>query len=236
MKRLLIGLVLMAALVVAADRGGLWLAERVAADRAREQGLRGAVVDVRGVPFLTQLASRDLREVVVTGDAYRTDLGDPGIGGAGIVPMDVTGIRVLARDVSIDSPRHVTAAHLTVAGVVRYAAVSQAAGSGTEVTAAADGQVQVQRSVTIFGRSLQVRALASVTAAPGEIVLRPTEASMEGAGPLGAIATDALISLVTLRYPVPDLPEGLVLTEAVPTAQGLAVVLTGRSVTLSQLR
>lgn len=237
MKRLLIGLVVLAALIVAADRGALWLTERVAADRAREQGLHGAVVEVRGVPFLTQLASRDLREVVVTGDAYRTELGDPGIQGAAIGPIDVTGIRVLARDVSIDSPRRFTAAQMTVGGVVRYAAVSQAAGSGTEVTAAADGQVQVRRGVTMFGRSLRVGALVSVTAAQGQVVVRPMQASVEGAGRLGAIAADAadaVIPLVTLRYPVPNLPDGLVLTEVVPNAQGLAVVLTGRAVSFTQ--
>ena len=164
------------------------------------------------MPFLTQLASRDLREVVVTGDAYRTDLGDPGVEGAAIGPIDVTGIRVLARDVSIDSLRRCTAAHMTVGGVVRYATVSQAVGWGTEVTAAADGQVQVQRGLTMFGRSLRVRALVSVTAAQGQVVVRPTEASVEGAGRLGAIAADAVIPLVTLRYPVPNLPDGLVLT------------------------
>ena len=235
MKRLLIGLVVLAALIVAADRGGLWLAERVATDRARAQGLGGAMVDVRGGLFLRQLASRDLREVVVTGDAYRTEPGDPAVEGEGPGWIELTGVRVLARGVSIDSRRDFTASELTVDGVVPYAAVSAAAGSGTEVTAAADGQVQVRRSVMMFGRSLKVRTLADVSARQGQVLVRPTEASVEGAGRLGELATDAVLPMVTLRYPVPGLPEGLVLTEAVPTADGLAVVLTGRAVSLTDL-
>ena len=68
MRRLLIALVALVVLAVAADRGATWLVERDAAARARAQGLTGATVDIRGVPFLTQLAGRELVEVAVAGD------------------------------------------------------------------------------------------------------------------------------------------------------------------------
>lgn len=235
MRKVLVGLVLLAVLIVAADRGALWLAERVAADRARAQGLTGADVDVRGVPFLTQLADRDLREVVVTGAAYRTELGQPGIEGAPVGSIEVTGVRVVARDVAIDSRRDLTAARITVDGVVAWADVAAAAGSDTDVTAAPNGEVNVQRTVRLFGRSTQVRALARVTAVGGSVVVRPTEASIEGAGRLGELATEAVLPLMTLRYPVVGLPDGLVLTGAAPAADGLAVTLSGRAVSLRSL-
>ena len=87
----------------------------------------------------------------------------------------------------------------------------------------------------MFGRSLKMRTLADVSARQGQVLVHPTEASVEGAGRLGELATDAVLPMVTLRYPVPGLPEGLVLTEAVPTVDGLAVVLTGRAVSLTDL-
>ncbi len=236
MKRVLIALTVVAALVVAADRGGLWLTEKVAADHARGQGLAGAAVDVRGTPFLTQLAARDLHEVEVTGDVYRTHLGDRGAGGAGPGSIDITDLRVLARDVAIDSRRDFTAAEVTVDAVVPYAAVFPAAGSQTEVTAATNGQVRVLRRVRILGRSMRVRALARVTAVDGQIVVRPTEASVDGAGRLGDLALDAVLPLLTTRYPLPALPEGLVLTRVAPSADGFAVTLTGREVSLGKLR
>jgi hypothetical protein len=223
-------LVVVAALVLAADRGGLWLAERAATERAREQGLTGAAVDISGTPFLTQLAARDLREMTITGDSYRRVLSAVGPG-----ETEITAVRVLARDVAVRSRDDATAAQVTVEGVVPYAAVSAAAGSGVAVTAAAGDQVQVVQTVEIFGRSLQVRALAGVSAEDGQIVVRPTEATVEGGGRLGDIASEALLRQLVLRYPAPDLPPGLMLTGVAPTADGLAVTLAGRDISLNAL-
>jgi len=230
MKRLVIVLVVLAGLVAAADRVGVWLAERAAVDRALAQGLTGAAVDIRGVPFLTQLAARKLSDVAVTGDSYR-----PAAPSGTTLLTELTDVRVLARDVSISSATDPTAGQLTMRGVVAYAAVSAAAGPDTEVAAGTGDQVRVVRRVERFGRSLTVRALARLSVEQGEIVVRPTEASVDGAGLLGELASDALLPLVTLRYPVPGLPSGLVLTGVQPGSDGLAVTLSGRAVPLSTL-
>ena len=136
---------------------------------------------------------------------------------------------------SISSLAEMTAAQLTVQGTVSYAAASVAAGSDTEVAAGTGEQVRVVWTVERFGRSLTVRALARLSAVDGEIVVRPTEASVDGAGRLGGIASDALLPLVTLRYPVPGLPAGLALTDIDPTSDGLVITLTGRAVPLRAL-
>jgi len=235
MRRLVIALIVLGALVVAADRGAVFLAERAATDRVRAQGLTGAVVDIRGVPFLTQLAASALREVAVTGDAYSIDLGTQGAG-----PTELTHVRVVARDVvlgsRLDPSLGATAAQATVAAVVPYPAVSALAGSATEVMAATGDQVRVVQTVERFGRSIQVRATARISVSDGQILVRPTEASVAGAGPLDDIASDLLLPLVALRYPVPELPEDLVLTDVAPVAGGLAVTLTGHAVSLTELR
>lgn len=165
--------------------------------------------------------------------ADETWLGDVDLSTSDLVSPDATLRDVVATGQGIRSgPDGITAAALRVEATLPFAGVAADLGADARLTPAADGQAELRRTVTVLGRSLEVRATGTVRAQDGLIVVEPQQIDLGGpdflAGPTAAVVR----RLVTIRQPVQGVPEGLVLQEVTVQDDGFRAVLSGQDVRL----
>lgn len=143
---------------------------------------------------------RDLRDVHVTGSGAR-----------------------VAKDGTI------TADRLELDAVVPFAAVEQEVGRGLRLAPAEDGMVAVRMPLGVLGRTIDLSAVARVTAEGDRIAVDPVR--VVGGGDLVGGAVERLPAI---RRPVPGLPAGMSLTRVAVTDAGFAVHATGENVTVQR--
>ena len=221
MRKLLIVLVVFAALGVGADRVAAHLVASEAERRLAGEGFADPGVQMHGFPFLTQLAARDFDRVTVTG--ARLEAGD---GRARDVRAELT-------DVRVPPGSQVQIGALSARGTVPYDVVVQATEAPSlRLSAGSGGQVEVARTVDVGGQSFDVVAQARVQARGSRLRLVPTDISIEGGGSLDDQLAALLADRVALTYPVPDLPEGVQVDVVTATKDGFVVRVTGREVSV----
>ena len=104
---------------------------------------------------------------------------------------------------------------------------------GEGASLAADGdRAELRRSVTVLGRTVDVRATGTVRAEDGLIVVEPQEIDLGGPDLLSQAVGAAVRELVTIREPVEGVPEGLVLREVTVQDDGFRARLDGTDVRL----
>ncbi|UER54113.1 LmeA family phospholipid-binding protein [Kineosporiaceae bacterium SCSIO 59966] len=118
--------------------------------------------------------------------------------------------------------------------VVPFEVVADQVGPGTAVSAAASGEVRVERTVTLLGRQVDVVATGTVRAEDGEVVVVPTAVDVGGPDWLADLLGELAAAATTIRQPVQGLPEELVLQTVEVTDGGFAVHLTGEDVPLGR--
>jgi LmeA-like phospholipid-binding len=202
-RRLLAALLVLAVLLLLADRGSALVAERLIAARAQDSADLQASpsVDVGGFPFLTQvLAGRY--------DDVRLRARGP-VAGTPVDRLDVrvTGARVPLRTLSSGGPRSVPVDGLRATVLLSYAALSQQVGRGLRVSAAGD-RLRVEGTVEVLGRTLRATATSSVRLADGRVQVRAQEFS-SGSDVVDRLLDGALGDRFDLDVPVPALPYGL---------------------------
>ncbi len=162
-----------------------------------------------------------------------TWLGDVDLSTSDLVSPDGTLLDVVATGQGIRSgPDGITAARLDVEATQPFAAVAAGIGGGATLTAAEDGRAELRRSVTVLGRTVDVRATGTVRAEGGLIVVEPQEIDLGGPDLLGRAVGAAVRELVTIRQPVDGVPEGLVLQEVTVQDDGFRARLSGTDVRL----
>ncbi|WP_069385709.1 LmeA family phospholipid-binding protein [Cellulosimicrobium cellulans] len=226
MKRLvgwLVALVALVAVAVVADRVTVRAAENGAVTAFQEQAddVSGARLDIRGFPFLTQLAAGELDHVTGSADT------------ATFAGYAVSDVRVDARGVSTSEPY--TIASGTASGVIAASSLQEVVReqSGLDVELTTDGDV-LGLGVAVLGLGLTVDVVPRV-AGPDSLGV-DVQAVRTG---LGVVSVDDLPSgvaaaLTGLRIPL-DLPEGVVLESVAVAAGGVRVGVSGTDVAAGSL-
>lgn len=161
-----------------------------------------------------------------------TWLGDVDLSTSELVAPDAALLDVVATGQGIRSgPDGITVASLDVEATLPFAAVADRFGEGASLAADGD-RAELRRSVTVLGRTVDVRATGTVRAEDGLIVVEPQEIDLGGPDLLSQAAGAAVRELVTIREPVEGVPEGLVLREVTVQDDGFRARLDGTDVRL----
>jgi hypothetical protein len=230
-KRLVVGLVVLLALVLVADRVGAQVASSTVAARVQESTAltEPPQVEIVGFPFLTQaFAGRYDRVEVSAADVPAGELR--------LDRLDATlrGVQVpLSRALS-GSVERVPVEAVEARALVSYDQLSQRAGDRQlRVAPADDGQrVRVTGSVDVLGRSLSAVAISRVEVVNGAIVLTAEEFEV-GNEAADGLFRNALSGRLDLTIPVTGLPYGLQVTGLDVEPDGVVVQATASDTVLS---
>jgi hypothetical protein len=225
----LIVLLVVAGLVVAALYGGdRWARERVERQIATQLQSSLATptppaVTIEGSPFLTQLASRNIRRAQVVAD----DLGTTNNSAMPIAHVDL----ILTDITSTDWFQTMTASHIEGGGLLDYDALERAA--NVPLSYAGDGRIKAEATTDVFG----ARVVAQITGVPKleqdkqVIVLSDPKITVAGVDVPGFTA-QALLRAVLRPIPVKGLPLGLTLSSVAAEENSLRVGLVADQVPL----
>lgn len=141
---------------------------------------------------------------------------------------------VTARGVGVRfGPDGLRAQRLDLDATLPFTTVAEQIGDGVRLYAAGDGRTGVERTATVLGRELTVRATASVTADGGLLLIEPQTVDLGGPSFLDSAVSAVARTLVTFREPVPGVPDGMVLREVTTGAAGFSVRLVGQDVAVT---
>ncbi|KAB1947076.1 DUF2993 domain-containing protein [Micromonospora sp. ALFpr18c] len=245
-RKLLIGLVILllvvAGLLVVADRVAVGVAERAIADRVSQeitkQGAQSAApeVQVGGTPFLTQVIdgryeriSIKLRDVQasVEGEAVRLP----------VLDVDARNVRA-----SLDTLRSgqgdVVADTVNGTGTISYDSLAALLDRPGLTLAEQGGKLAVTAPVDILGQKFTVAGTADVTVAKsGAVALRFNNLDADGLPnlPLARTLLNNYAKGISVDVPLPDLPFQLAVREVRPLPEGLAVTADAKNVPINSV-
>jgi hypothetical protein len=223
----LVVVVVLGGLFVAADRVGVSLAQKKAAQKAQAaEGLSSRPkVSIKGFPFLTQVASGDLDHVAISADG---------------VSVSSAGRTVQADDFHADlydvklsgGFSSATASRATGSAVLTYAELTQAAPKGVTVTSAGGSATdEVRLTFSFMGNSLSVLSKITVQdPATDTVRVRAVGIPKE----ISALGLESELRSYTDFSPqLAHLPQGLHLQSVTTGADGATVHFSGTSVVLA---
>ena len=221
-------------LLVAADRGGAAVAERVLADELQRGGAMPTrpEVDVRGVPFLTQaLAGRYDQVDVVAREV-------PGGDVAG-TPLTVRrlsatlhGAHLPLADALSGTVTSVPVERVDARALLPFDVVSSSSTVSDLEVGAEDGLLRLSGTVRVLGQDITGSALSSLAVADGQVVVS-AESFDVGGRLTSRLLTRALAGRFDARVAVGALPYGLRLEDVVVQDDGLAVTARADDAVLS---
>jgi hypothetical protein len=220
MRRLLVGLGVLALLLVAADRGAKYLVETTLADHVeRKEGVTGVDVSIDGFPFLTQVLQNRFDEVDLT--TPQLEAGTP------TGSVDVEDVRVQLRGVETSHRfTEATAAFATGTGLVPYSAFDQF----DPVTVEYGGTSPDGRGyLTVSAPNLDAGSVRVAPSAADGLTLNLSVLST-----LSAALPKPLRAFVGAAHDFGGLPHGITITSLDATESGLQVALAGRDVTIAE--
>lgn len=164
-----------------------------------------------------------------------TWLGTVDLSSAGIVSADGDLVDVRASGTGVRfSPSGLRADRLDLDATVPFETVAAQVGQDVRIYPAGGGLAGIERTVTILGRDIPVRATGSVTADGGELLIEPETVDLGGPSFIDSAASAVARSLVTIREPVQGVPDGMALTDVEVTDAGFAARLAGTDVTIGR--
>jgi hypothetical protein len=223
-RTFLVTVLVVAVLLVVADRVGLYVAERTAGNTIQSsQDLPNRPsVDVSGFPFLTQLASGNFDKITVTADDVPV--------GQKVRVLDITRIKVVLSGVNVarDFSR-VTARTATAVATVSFDELSRRL--GIQVSYAGNGRIKAAKRVTVLGTTVQ----ASLSARPALVngALAFTGTAIDNAGRLGGDVSSALNQVFDLSVPLQGIPFDIRVRSLQVDGSGVHIELTGSNLTYS---
>lgn len=208
MRRLLIALLVVAGLLVLADRLGVVLAERALAGQVRTELTlqQTPSVDIRGVPFLTQAVGGRYREV-------RVGLPDVDSGDLQNIGVDATliGVRAPLSDVLRRRLDEVPVDRISGDLAVGYEDLARASGiAGLRIARDGDA-LRLSGTVQVAGQQLDASAVGRVEVAGDDIAINAERAEVAGI-PVPQAALDAAARLLSFRVSPSGLPLSLQIT------------------------
>ncbi|MBO2458629.1 LmeA family phospholipid-binding protein [Actinomadura violacea] len=209
---LISAVLLVVVLVVAADRGGVLLAQHEMAVQIKKEGFPATPkVTIKGIPFLTQVVSRHFGDVRL--EASRITEG----------PLRITNLKVRARDVRVDSGfGSGTLGSVDGTAFVSFKDLASASDNPDLVlTAAGNNLVKAKMDLGITDAT----ATATVTKQGNSIVVKTQ--SIEG------FSRSDLGDDLDFTVPVKGLPMGLSFQSVTVSSNGVGLHVTGRNVKFS---
>lgn len=223
----LIALVVLAALLIGADRIALAIAEHRAATQIQSAQNLSATpsVHVDGFPFLTQLASGTLNTVEVT--AKDLTAGENGR------TVHLRRLHAVLHHVQLHGLSSATARTVTASVLIDYRQLTAVLGvpvSYAGPSADGRGRIAARVSVTAVGQQVSGSASAEVDADGNAIRFLDVRAEAAGVQVPGQV-TGALSSVFSVPLSLARLPFHLAVQSVRATASGVTVVLTATDVT-----
>jgi hypothetical protein len=208
MRRLVVVLVVLLALLAVADRVGVVVAQSVLASQIKDQLKldRTPDVSIRGIPFLTQAVQGKYRDV-------RVQLPDVDAGGVQNIAIDarLQGVRVPLGDAIRRQVNDVPVDRISGTLDVRYDELARASGiSGLTITRAGDG-LRLSGSVQVLGRQVKASAVGRVEVSGNDIAINAERAEVAGV-PVPQAVLDAAARLLSFRVSPTNLPLSLRIT------------------------
>jgi hypothetical protein len=228
-RRLLIVLIVLAALFVAADRITLHLAESQAASSIQSQRnlSQKPSVSIEGFPFLTQLASKKFDEIKLSASALTVN---DGKGGPNI---RLQNFRIDAKNVKVTGNYNgIFAGSGTGTARISYADLSAALPNKVTVAyGGSPGKVKVSGKVDlpVLGAQ-QVSGTADIVVVNGTGISLTNISGITGVDPTVA---DLVSSFLQPQLALAGLPSGLRLDSVQPGPDGIDVTVSGTNVSLS---
>jgi DUF2993 family protein len=208
MRRLLIVALVLLALLVAADRIGVAVANRVLAGEIRNQLALDETPDVsiRGIPFLTQALGGDYEEV-------RVEIPDVDSGALQNIVIDarLQGVRVPLGDALRRQVDEVPVERITGDLSVGYEELARASGiAGLRIVR--DGEaLRLTGSVVVLGQQVDASATGRVEVSGDNLVISADRAEVDGIE-VPEAALDAAARLLSFRVQPTGLPLALRIT------------------------
>ncbi|WP_314175032.1 LmeA family phospholipid-binding protein [Streptomyces winkii] len=233
LRRGLIVLFVLAVLFVAADRLAVKLAEDKAADEIKSaQGIASAgktSVDIKGFPFLTQVAGKELTEI----DADMSGMKAEAAGGQ----LKVSQVNARLRDVRLNADySSAVAGRAQGTALVSYGDLTKAAREGVHIGWGGEddsgrGRVKVSAGVTVLGQSFE-RSVTSTVSVAGEDTVRLRADKVPGANIPGL--EQAIRGRIDFARKIAGLPDGLELENVEATPEGIELSVRGEDVKLGR--
>jgi len=132
------------------------------------------------------------------------------------------------------SQKGLKAQTLDIDATIPFATVAKQVGADVTVYDAGNGKTGVERTVTILGRDLTLKATGTVTADGGQLLIEPETVDLGGPSFLDSAASSLARGLATIRQDVPGVPTGMSLTDVKVTPQGFDARLNGTEVVIGR--
>ena len=222
-------LVVLVALVVAADRIGVVVAQRAVASQVEKEFSERPDVSIEGFPFLTQALGGRYSSVRVSGR-------DLSAGGERLSEFDATlsGLELPLSDALSGSVSAVPVDRLSARVVLSYDDLQRRLRDRRLALAPGpDGLLRVTGSVTVLGRKLSASALSSV-AVSGTNVVVTARRFETGAGPADRVLTAALGKRLDFTARIGQLPYGLRLTGVQIRPEGVVATAAAQDAVLTR--
>lgn len=219
MRRLLIVLVVLAALLVAADRIGVVVAQNRLASEVQQQLDLNAKPDVsiRGIPFLTQAIRGTYKDI-------RMQLPDVDAGDVQDLAINarLQGAHVSLSDALGGNVDRIPVDQISGTLLIPYDQLARASGiSGLTITREGDS-LRLTGSVQVLGRSIKAEAVGRVEVDDGRIAINAEQAKVGGI-PVPKAVLDEAARLLSFRVQPQNLPLNLRITAVHLTDTGLLV-------------
>ena len=219
MRRLLIVLVVLAALLVAADRIGVVVAQNRLASELQQQLDLDAKPDVsiRGIPFLTQAIRGTYKDIrVQLPDVDAGDVQDLSVNAR------LQGAHVSLSDALGGNVDRIPVDQISGTLLIPYDQLARASGiSGLTITREGDS-LRLTGSVQVLGRSIKAEAVGRVEVNDGRIAINAEQAKVAGI-PVPTAVLDEAARLLSFRVQPQNLPLNLRITAVHLTDTGLLV-------------
>jgi len=219
MRRLLIVLVVLAALLVAADRIGVVVAQNRMASEIQQQLDLDAKPDVsiRGIPFLTQAIRGTYKDIrVQLPDVDAGDVQDLSVNAR------LQGAHVSLSDALGGNVDRIPVDQISGTLLIPYDQLARASGiSGLTITREGDS-LRLTGSVQVLGRPIKAEAVGRVEVNDGRITINAERAKVAGI-PVPTAVLDEAARLLSFRVQPQNLPLNLRITAVHLTDTGLLV-------------
>lgn len=227
-RKLLLAVVVLVALLAVTDRVAESFAERAVADRIDAELDQRPKVEIHGFSFLLQAVQGHYDEITVSGTRASKD----GIGVSDF-RAELDGVDIPLGDALHGSVDKVPTQVIKGSALVRYADVAAVAGNG--ITVAADGKqrVRVTGTVNVLGQRLEASAVSEVRITGKRLTIRAVSYQVDGASPPAAVQR-AIGSLLDVTVTLPDLPYKLTIEDVAITKTGIRLVASARGVVLTR--
>lgn len=209
--------IVLLALAVGADRLACYIAENQMASQIQQNGLPVKPhVSINGFPFLTQLAAKDFKEVVISASNVTE-------GSLTISSINATmhGMHL------IDGFSGAKIDNLDGSALITYQALEHAGDFPSGITlgpGSTSGQIKAKVDVPVLG---DMSATVQVTkTSSNKFNVRVVNA--------GGIESHFLGGLVNYTFTVPQLPAGMSIQDVTTNQQGVMITIAGHNTTLTQ--